>query len=74
MSDRPCSAWYMDPCILAGPSGEVSLLCQEFQRCMYAAPTESFTAEQLELLDAWLHARVSLLRFHRSGASSRTAI
>jgi len=53
----------MDPCIVSSKAGLVSPLCEHFKRCMYAAPRDSFTSEENELLDAWGNARVCLLAF-----------
>jgi hypothetical protein len=63
MSDRPCSEWNNNRCIIAATDAAESLLCTYFEVCMYAAERETFTPEQLEALDAWAHARVCLLAF-----------
>lgn len=64
MSDRPCSEWWpYGPCVISVKRYEDqrSKFCELFGRCMYAAPRESFTDQERELIDAWANNRVCLL-------------
>jgi hypothetical protein len=59
--ERPCWTWYGDMCIISETRGERSKVCNLFKACLYAKPRSSFTADELELLDAWCQRRVCLI-------------
>lgn len=72
-AERACREWYSDACILSAVRGEISPLCGAYERCMYAAPRSSFTAEELQVLDAWSHARVCLLAYRPNSNDTQSS-
>ena len=61
---RECPTWWYSRCVMRDDGQDkLSVPCAMFARCMYAAQREDFTAEQLEVLDAWAHNRVCLIGY-----------
>ena len=61
---KECPTWWYRRCVIRGDGEDrVSVPCAMFGRCMYAAQRDDYTAEQLEVLDAWAHKRVCLIGF-----------
>lgn len=62
--ERECSTWWYASCVIQGSNpDQLSVPCAMFRRCMYASQRVDYTAEELEVLDAWAHKNVCLIGY-----------